>query len=438
LADSGMPLVCTIHQPSSVLFEHFDRLLLLAKGGKMVYFGDIGAHSSTLTSYFTRNGVRPCTEEENPAEYMLEAIGAGVSGHTDKDWPKIWLDSKERLSVKQQLENMATESVEIADEPEAKEFATGQLYQFWLVYRRMNLVYWRDPYYNIGRLFQAAMIGLINGFSYWNLQNSSSDLQSRILCVFQSVILGLMLIFGALPVFFMQREYFRRDYASKFYSWFPFAISIVLVELPYLVVAGTLAMACSYWSAGLDSSAGNGFYYWILYVLFLFYCVAFGQVVGGMSLNIFQAFLILPLLVVFLFLFCGVLQPPASLPYFWRSWMYPLDPFRYFLEGLVTDILVDVKIQCTTGDLYVYQPPPGLTCGEYSRNFTSYATGYINNPDSLSDCGYCPYSTGADFYETIPWSADNRWKDFGIFSAYWIFNIAMVVLLVWCSRKPRR
>jgi len=41
LADAGQAVLCTIHQPSAVLFQEFDRLLFLAKGGKTVYFGDI-------------------------------------------------------------------------------------------------------------------------------------------------------------------------------------------------------------------------------------------------------------------------------------------------------------------------------------------------------------------------------------------------------------
>jgi ATP-binding cassette subfamily G (WHITE) protein 2 (PDR) len=32
LSKSGQAVLCTIHQPSAILFERFDRLLLLAKG----------------------------------------------------------------------------------------------------------------------------------------------------------------------------------------------------------------------------------------------------------------------------------------------------------------------------------------------------------------------------------------------------------------------
>ena len=39
LSKNGQSVLCTIHQPSAMLFQRFDRLLLLAEGGKTVYFG---------------------------------------------------------------------------------------------------------------------------------------------------------------------------------------------------------------------------------------------------------------------------------------------------------------------------------------------------------------------------------------------------------------
>lgn len=69
LADNGQAVLATIHQPSAILFQEFDRLLFLAKGGKTVYFGDIGKNSETLLNYFESHGADKCGENDNPAEY---------------------------------------------------------------------------------------------------------------------------------------------------------------------------------------------------------------------------------------------------------------------------------------------------------------------------------------------------------------------------------
>ena len=60
LADSGQALLVTIHQPSAVLFEYFDELLLLKSGGRVVYHGSLGKDSRELISYFERNGAKKC------------------------------------------------------------------------------------------------------------------------------------------------------------------------------------------------------------------------------------------------------------------------------------------------------------------------------------------------------------------------------------------
>jgi ATP-binding cassette, subfamily G (WHITE), member 2, PDR len=71
LKNSGQAILCTIHQPSAMLFQRFDRLLFLAKGGRTVYFGEVGENSRILANYFERNGAHKCPDEANPAEWML-------------------------------------------------------------------------------------------------------------------------------------------------------------------------------------------------------------------------------------------------------------------------------------------------------------------------------------------------------------------------------
>lgn len=71
LADAGQAILCTIHQPSAVLFEQFDDLLLLKSGGRVVYNGPLGQDSSTLLGYFEQKGAQRCPADANPAEVYL-------------------------------------------------------------------------------------------------------------------------------------------------------------------------------------------------------------------------------------------------------------------------------------------------------------------------------------------------------------------------------
>ena len=73
LADAGQAILCTIHQPSAVLFEQFDDLLLLKSGGRVVYNGALGQDFSALLGYFERNGAERCPPDANPAEVISSA-----------------------------------------------------------------------------------------------------------------------------------------------------------------------------------------------------------------------------------------------------------------------------------------------------------------------------------------------------------------------------
>ena len=52
IVQTGRTIVSTIHQPSIDIFEQFDELVLLKRGGETIYCGPLGLHSKELIAYF--------------------------------------------------------------------------------------------------------------------------------------------------------------------------------------------------------------------------------------------------------------------------------------------------------------------------------------------------------------------------------------------------
>lgn len=181
LADHGQAVLCTIHQPSAILFQEFDRLLFLAKGGKTVYFGEIGEQSRTMLDYFEKNGSRKCEDKENPAEFLLE-VG------NDPNFVDTWKNSDEAKAVQKELDRIHQEKQNEApagDTPEGhREFAMPFASQLQYVTVRVFQQYWRTPSYVLGKFILGIASALFISFSFFKPGNSQQGFQDIIFAVF--------------------------------------------------------------------------------------------------------------------------------------------------------------------------------------------------------------------------------------------------------------
>ncbi|KAI9007454.1 ABC-2 type transporter-domain-containing protein [Phycomyces nitens] len=441
LADAGWPVLCTIHQPSAILFGHFDHLLLLVRGGKTAYYGEIGPDAHTMIDYFQSNGGPVCHPAANPAEYILEVVGAGTAGKATRDWSEVWDQSKEAKALDEELSQI-NQNANKNPTRIARTYATSTWTQFKLVHNRMALSYWRAPDYNFGRFLNITMTALINGFTYWKLGSSSSDLQNKLFALFSTFLMAMTLIILSQPKFMTERIFFRREYASRYYGWFTWGISVILVEVPYVFVFAGIFTFCFYWTAGMSHITDAGGYFYVMLVFLVFWAISLGVAIAAACELETVAAAINPLALSFLIIFCGLMQPEKAMPNFWRKWIYWVDPFHYYIEGLTVNELEFFKVTCDDDDLLKFSVPPGQTCGQYMGNFFSNGgKGYIANPDAMApeQCGYCTYNSGVEYYSSVyGWEAVHKWRNIGIIALYFVFNTLVFLGFVYWKRQGKR
>lgn len=70
LADGGLTVIVTIHQPSQIIFDWIDDLLLVGWGGQLAYYGT----AQEAVGYFQRISNLQLHPRQNPAEYLLDFV----------------------------------------------------------------------------------------------------------------------------------------------------------------------------------------------------------------------------------------------------------------------------------------------------------------------------------------------------------------------------
>lgn len=431
LAAAGQAILCTIHQPNSALFENFDRLLLLQKGGETVYFGEIGKDANVLLEYFRQNGA-DCPHDANPAEWMLDAIGAGQAARIgNKDWGEIWMESDELAALKEDIISLKAErSSHVSSNPtiHQQEFATPLWHQIKTVNARTHKAFWRSPNYGFTRLFNHVAIALLSGLMFLQLDDSRSSLQYRIFVIFQVTVLPALILAQVEPKYDLSRLIYYREAASKTYRQFPFALAMVLAEMPYSLLCAVCFFLPLYYIPGFQSASSRAGYQFFMILITEIFSVTLGQMLSALTPSTFIAVLLNPFVIIIFALFCGVAIPRPQIPKFWRVWLYQLDPFTRLVGGMVVTELHDLPVVCTTAELNRFTAPAGQTCGEYMRAFfAAGGDGYIVN-NATNSCEYCAYAVGDQFYGAFDLSFDHRWRDLGILAAFIGSNLILLFI----------
>ncbi|KAL8815294.1 MAG: hypothetical protein Q9223_005559, partial [Gallowayella weberi] len=404
LAHAGHGLICTIHQPSSLMIQQFDMILALNPGGNTFYFGPVGDNGAAVNNYFSKRGV-VCPPQKNIAEFILEtAIKGGKRSDGKKlDWNKEWRESEENKNLLAEINRMKADRSKLpAKETTQYEYASPVWQQTTSLTRRMFTQHWRDPSYYYGKLFVAVITAVFNGFTFYKLGNTVADLQNRMFTSFLIILIPPTVVNAVVPKFYQNLSlWMARENPSRIYNWFAFCTASVVTEIPISILSALIYWLLWYWPTGLPTDSSTAGYVFLMTTLFFLFQASWGQWICAFAPSFTVISNVLPFFFVMFSIFNGVIRPYGQLPLFWKYWMYYLNPSTYWIGGVLAATLPTVQVACAPQEAAYFNPPPaaGQTCAQYASTFITQVAkrGYLLNPDARTACAYCPYRTGEEY-----------------------------------------
>ncbi|CAN4076594.1 unnamed protein product [Withania somnifera] len=352
--DTGRTVVCTIHQPSIDIFDAFDELLLLKRGGEEIYVGPLGRHSSHLIRYFEGiDGVPKIKDGYNPATWMLEITSVAQEAALGIDFTELYKNSelyRRNKALIKELSVPVPGSKDLYFQTKySQSFFTQCVACFW----KQHCSYWRNPPYTAVRLMFTFFIALMFGTIFWDLgskRRRQQDILNAVGSMYAAVLfLGVQNATSVQPVIAIERTVFYRERAAGMYSALPYAFGQVMIELPYIFIQTIIYGVIVYAMIGFEWTVTKFFWYLFFMYFTLLYFTLYGMMTVAVTPNHSIAAIISSAFYAIWNLFCGFIVPKTRMPVWWR-WYYYICPISWTLYGLIASQFGDLQDKLDTNE----------------------------------------------------------------------------------------
>ncbi|KAH8280678.1 hypothetical protein KR018_002586 [Drosophila ironensis] len=351
LSQKGKTVILTIHQPSSELFELFDKILLMAEG-RVAFLGT----PSEAVDFFSYVGAQ-CPTNYNPADFYVQVL-AVVPGRE--------IESRERIAkicdnfaiskVARDMEQLlATKSLEKPlEQPEnGYTYKATWFMQFRAVLWRSWLSVLKEPLLVKVRLIQTTMVAILIGLIFLGQQLTQVGVMNINGAIFLFLTnMTFQNVFATINVFTSELPVFMREARSRLYRCDTYFLGKTIAELPLFLTVPLVFTAIAYPMIGLRAGVLHFFNCLAIVTLVANVSTSFGYLISCASSSTSMALSVGPPVIIPFLLFGGFFLNSGSVPVYLK-WLSYLSWFRYANEGLLINQWADVEageISCTSSN----------------------------------------------------------------------------------------
>ena len=348
--NEGRTVMCTIHTPSSELFEVFDDLLLLAHG-RVAYHGP----REDAPEFFSSLG-HPLPKNYNPSEHYMNLLQLPTDelNAIFEGWEKYAAEKGPEKNPC--LQRGPAEPLERDEEllAHCKSQGASTGLQLVLLTKRSWRLTVRDPMSTFGRLVQTLFFAILIGLFYLQLDNNSAGVQDRLGAMFMIAINSVFLsIMNGVATFPPERAVFLQEQSNDAYSAWTYFLGKTFAETPFQIFFPVIYSCIVYWMAGLLNSAGAFFVFLLVIVMTSNTSYSFGLFATAFFPSAEVAMAFVPMAIMPMMIVAGLFANTERLDPYW-VWLNYISFPRYAFTGIVVNEFDGIGSLCSPGQICQY------------------------------------------------------------------------------------